>query len=81
MPMEEAKDTLINGIDSFSNYMKRNGYGRGTENRKRLVEYVGVSNQEFSALINGKTHGQAAFKRVNKIFKYVGYTGENWVIY
>ncbi|GAK31700.1 hypothetical protein WOSG25_140020 [Weissella oryzae SG25] len=81
MATEEAKDTLLDNIDKFNNFLKRNGYGRASDGRKRLVEYVGISDQAFSALINGNTHGRAAFNRLNKIFNYVGYSGDNWIIY
>lgn len=81
MPMVEAKKAMNEAIEAFGSYLRLNGYGRSSEGRKRLIKEIGVSEQTFSNLINGNTHGRAAFDRLNKIFNYVGYFGENWIIY
>jgi transcriptional regulator with XRE-family HTH domain len=81
MPMTEAKDTLKNGWLVFGNYLELNGYGRGTGGRQKMAKELGVTVQYISKLVNGQEHGRAAFDNVNKLFKYTGYTGENWVIH
>lgn len=80
MPMTEAKGTMYQAIDNFSSFLNKNGYRLRSDARKRLVTDVGMSDQRFSALVNGKTHGRTAFDKLNEIFNYVGYSGENWVL-
>lgn len=80
MPMTEAKGTMYQAIDNFSSFLSKNGYRLRSDARKRLANDVGLNDQRFSALVNGKTHGRAAFDKLNEIFNYVGYSGENWVL-
>ncbi|EJF33750.1 hypothetical protein JC2156_05640 [Weissella koreensis KCTC 3621] len=80
MPMIEAKNTIYQAIDDFSSFLNMNGYRQRSNSRKQLVKDVGMSDQRFSELINGKKHGRAAFDKLNEIFNYVGYSGENWVM-
>lgn len=80
MPMAEAKGTMYQAIADFSSFLNTNGYRQRSDSRKRLIKEVGLNDQRFSELINGKKHGRAAFDKLNEIFNYVGYSGENWVL-
>lgn len=80
MPMTEAKQTMNQAINDFNSFLNMNGYKKRSDGRKRLIKDVGLSDQRFSELVNGSKHGRSAFDKLNEIFNYVGYSGENWVL-
>lgn len=80
MPMTEAKQTMNQAINDFNSFLNMNGYKKRSDGRKRLIKDVGLNDQRFSELVNGSKHGRAAFNKLNEIFNYVGYSGENWVL-
>ncbi|MFH7281750.1 XRE family transcriptional regulator [Weissella confusa] len=81
MSTAEASSTILQAVDDFEQFLKNNGYGRGTGSRQMFAERTGKSQQYISHVLGGREHGKAAFDTLNQIFLIVGYKGSNWVIH
>ncbi|GAK31831.1 hypothetical protein WOSG25_170140 [Weissella oryzae SG25] len=74
MSVKEAVVTLRNARRNFSNYLEDNNY-----TREELANVIGTTKQYLSRLLNGNESGRAAQEKLRTLFKYTGYTGENWL--
>ncbi|MFL2019336.1 hypothetical protein [Weissella hellenica] len=81
MSTVEASSTILQAVDDFEQFLKNNGYGRGTGARQLFSERTGKSEQYISHVLGGREHGNAAYNTLNQIFLIVGYKGSNWVIH
>ncbi|MCZ9310649.1 XRE family transcriptional regulator [Weissella koreensis] len=74
MSVREAVITLRRARRNFKDHIEDYGYGR-----EELANVIGTSPQYLSSLLNGNENGKAAKEKLRILFKYTGYTGENWL--
>lgn len=74
MSVREAVITLRRAQRAFRDHIEDYGY-----EREELANVIGTSPQYLSSLLNGNENGKAAREKLRKLFKYTGYSGDNWL--
>lgn len=75
MSVREARETLQQAyLDFYKHYKKTLGM-----TQKDLAKQIGTTPGYVNRLVNGQETNAAARENLLKLFKYTGYTGENWL--
>ncbi|WP_057753369.1 helix-turn-helix domain-containing protein [Weissella kandleri] len=74
MSVQEAVITLRRARRNFKDHIDDYGY-----EREELAKVIGTSPQYLSSLLNGNANGKTAREKLRKLFKYTGYSGDNWL--